>query len=215
MLRKVSATLLAVGISMTSMSTFAHDAHDHGAPLTDIERKASEGVFDDQNVKDRQLSDWDGIWQSLNPWLLKGDLDPVLQQKAKSGEKSVEEYRAYYKKGYATDIDMIGIEKNVIEFHRGDKVSACHYDYAGFKILTYASGKKGVRYLFTCQDKNSQAPAYVQFSDHIIGPRKSQHFHIFFGNQSHEALLSEMDNWPTFYPWSLSKEQIVDEMLHH
>ncbi len=32
---------------------------------------------------------------------------------------------------------------------------------------------------------------FVQFSDHIIGPRKSQHFHIFMGNESQEALLKE------------------------
>jgi Zn/Cd-binding protein ZinT len=31
----------------------------------------------------------------------------------------------------------------------------------------------------------------VQFSDHIIAPRKSAHFHIFMGNQSQEALLAE------------------------
>ncbi|MEX9938492.1 ZinT/AdcA family metal-binding protein, partial [Providencia rettgeri] len=24
-----------------------------------------------------------------------------------------------------------------------------------------------------------------------------------------------MDNWPTYYPYALHKEQIVDEMLHH
>ncbi|MGK9537187.1 ZinT/AdcA family metal-binding protein, partial [Salmonella enterica subsp. enterica] len=82
-------------------------------------------------------------------------------------------YRAYYKKGYATDIEMIGIENNVIEFHQNNQVSSCQYHYDGFKILTYASGKKGVRYLFECRDKQSNAPKYVQFSDHIIGPKKS------------------------------------------
>ena len=42
--------------------------------------------------------------------------------------------------------------------------------YDGYKILTYSSGKKGVRYLFTATD--SQAAdnpyQYVQFSDHQI-----------------------------------------------
>ncbi|WP_142777136.1 ZinT/AdcA family metal-binding protein, partial [Klebsiella pneumoniae] len=61
----------------------------------------------------------------------------------------------------------------------------------------------------------SKAPKFVQFSDHTIAPRKSQHFHIFMGNESQEALLKEMDNWPTYYPYALHKEQIVDEMLHH
>ena len=140
----------------------------------------------------------------------------MLEQKAKKpGGKSVEEYRAYYKKGYATDVEQIGIENDVIEFHVGETVNSCKYRYSGYKILHYASGKKGVRYLFECQQGDANAPKFVQFSDHIIGPRKSQHFHIFMGNESQEALLKEMDNWPTYYPYALHKEQIVDEMLHH
>ncbi len=214
MIIKKSAFLLAMGLLLSSAQTFAH-AHHHGKPLTEVERKASEGVFDNKEVKDRALSDWDGIWQSLNPYLLKGDLDPVLEKKAQAGDKTVEEYRAYYKKGYATDVDMVGIENNVIEFHVGKKVNACRCDYAGYKILNYTSGKKGVRYLFECKDAQSAAPKYVQFSDHIIGPRQSQHFHLFMGNASQEALLPEMDNWPTYYPYNMTTAQVVDEMLHH
>ena len=102
-----------------------------------------------------------------------------------------------------------------MEFHIGDRISACRYHYAGHRILTYTSGKKGVRYLFECQEANSDAPKYVQFSDHTIAPRKSAHFHIFMGNRSQQALLAEMDNWPTYYPWQMMNAQVVDEMLHH
>ncbi|EKN5803669.1 ZinT/AdcA family metal-binding protein, partial [Salmonella enterica subsp. enterica] len=109
----------------------------------------------------------------------------------------------------------IGIENGVIEFHRDNNVASCKYDYAGYKILTYVSGKKGVRYLFECKDANSKAPKYVQFSDHIIAPRKSGHFHIFMGNTSQQALLQEMENWPTYYPYQLKANEVVDEMLHH
>jgi Zn/Cd-binding protein ZinT len=35
------------------------------------------------------------------------------------------------------------------------------------------------------------------------------------GNTSQEALLKEMDNWPTYYPWQMQKAEVVDEMLHH
>lgn len=214
MIMKKSAFVLGMGVLLMSAPTLAHD-HHHGKPLTEVERKASEGIFDDKDVKERALSDWDGIWQSVNPYLLSGDLDPVLEKKTKQGGKSVEEYRAYYQKGYATDVEMIGIENNVMEFHVGKTVNSCRYDYAGYKILTYSSGKKGVRYLFECKDAQSKAPKYVQFSDHIIGPRQSQHFHIFMGNESQDALLKEMDNWPTYYPYNMTKAQIVDEMLHH
>lgn len=211
MTKSIPFTLFTLGILLSSSQALAH-----GAPMSEKDRKASEGVFENTDVKDRALTDWDGVWQSINPYLLNGDLDPVLQKKAKENKsKSVEEYREYYKKGYATDIDMIGIEKNVIEFHQNSQVRSCYYHYDGFKILTYSSGKKGVRYLFECRDKQSTAPKYVQFSDHIIGPKKSSHYHFYMGNDSQEALLKEMDHWPTYYEYSLSKEQLVHEMLEH
>lgn len=205
-----------LGALLASSQALSHAHHAHGKPLSEMEQKAAEGIFDDSAVKDRTLEDWDGMWQSVNGALLSGALDPVFRQKAeKDPHKTFEEIKAYYRKGYATDIDTIGIENGVMEFHVGDKVSACKYRYAGHKILTYASGKKGVRYLFECDEANSAAPKYVQFSDHTIAPRKSAHFHLFMGNKSQDALLAEMDNWPTYYPYQLSEKQVVDEMLHH
>lgn len=207
---------LVMSALLVSGQALAHGHHDHGQPLTEKEQKASEGLFEVSDVKDRPLEDWDGVWESVYGLLLSGDLDPVFQQKAaKDKSKTAAEIKAYYRKGYATQVKMIGIEDGVMEFHVGDKVSRCQYRYSGHKVLTYASGKKGVRYLFECQDAKSEAPKYVQFSDHIIAPRKSSHFHIFMGNTSQEALLEEMDNWPTYYPYQLSKKQVVDEMLHH
>ncbi|NLL32990.1 MAG: zinc ABC transporter substrate-binding protein AdcA, partial [Enterococcus cecorum] len=41
---------------------------------------------------------------------------------------------------------------------------------------------------------------YLQFSDHAISPQKAGHFHLYFGNESQEALLNELENWPTYYP---------------
>jgi len=209
-------SVIALGLWVLGGQAMAHGHHAHGPALSQMEQKAAEGVFDDNDVRDRPLSDWDGVWESVYPLLEQGKLDPVFAQKAqKDGHKTAEQIKAYYRKGYATQIERLGIEDGVIEFHRGDSVASCRYSYAGHKILTYASGKKGVRYLFECRDKNSQAPKYVQFSDHIIAPRKSSHFHLFSGNISQQALLEEMDNWPTYYPWQLTQEQVVDEMLHH
>ena len=216
MVSHFAKTTIVLGTLLVSANAFSHGHYSHGKPLSEIEEKAANGEFNDSDVRDRKLTDWDGMWQSLYPYLQSGDLDPVLRKKAeKDKRKSFDELKAYYRKGYATDIDTIGIENGVMEFHVGDKVSACKYDYAGHKILTYTSGKKGVRYLFECKDASSKAPKFVQFSDHIIAPRTSTHFHIFMGNTSQEALLKEMDNWPTYYPYQLKKDQIVDEMLHH
>lgn len=204
---------LSVCALLTSFNVFAHS---HAHPQSEKAIQASKGFFDDADVKDRKLSDWDGIWESVNPLLLNGRLDPVLEQKAKTHkDKTVEEYRTYYKKGYATDVDSISIENNIIEFSQNGQIHSCTYHYSGYKILNYTSGKKGVRYLFECQDPASKAPKYIQFSDHIIEPQASSHFHLYMGNDSQEKLLQQMDNWPTYYPYSLNDEQIVHEMLHH
>lgn len=208
----ISALLMGGLLSSTAM---AH-GHHHDKPQTQAQRKAAEGTFDAKDVQNRTLSDWDGVWQSVEPYLASGELDPVMQAKAtKNKDKTAEEYRAYYTNGYKTDVDMIGIENNIIEFHRGDKVEQCEYHYAGYRVLNYTSGKKGARYLFECKDKNSKAPKFIQFSDHIIAPEKAEHFHLYMGNESQEALLAEMDNWPTFYPYTMSGNDIVHEMLHH
>ena len=95
MTRKIPLLALGLGMALASAQAFAHGNHSHGPALTEVERQASEGIFADKDVQDRALSDWEGVWQSVNPYLLNGDLDPVLEQKAKKpGGKSVEEYRA-------------------------------------------------------------------------------------------------------------------------
>lgn len=209
-------TSLYVALALTSYTATAHGSHSHSHPQSEKALQASKGIFEDADVKDRSLSDWQGIWESVNSLLLNGKLDEVLESKAKKNkDKTVEEYREYYKKGYATDVDSIGIENDVIEFTQNGAVSSCKYDYAGYKILHYTSGKKGVRYLFECKDANSKAPKFIQFSDHIIEPQASGHFHLYMGNESQEKLLSQLENWPTYYPYTLTDEQIVHEMLYH
>ncbi len=71
---------------------------------------------------------------AVYPYLVSGDLDPVFKKKAeKDKSKSADEIKAYYRKGYATDVDTIGIENGVMEFHVGNNVSSCKYDYAGLQ----------------------------------------------------------------------------------
>ena len=188
---------------------------------SDDKKTVQNGYFDDKDVKDRELSDWSGEWQSVYPYLQDGTLDQVFEYKSLlNKDKTAQEYKEYYTKGYQTDVSKIAIDgkKMTMTFTKNDGSSVTHtYRYDGYKILTYASGKKGVRYLFTATD--SQAAdnpyQYVQFSDHQIDPTKSAHFHIFFGSSSQDEILKEMDNWPTYYPGKLSGFEIAQEMVSH
>lgn len=177
---------------------------------------AANGIFEDSQVADRALSDWEGEWQSVYPYLLDGTLDSVFADKAEeTGEKTAEEYKAYYTVGYESTFTGLTISADSITFYEGDTARTGTYAYSGYQILTYESGKKGVRYLFERTDDAEAAPKYVHFSDHIIEPTASAHFHIYLGDDSHTALLEEMDNWPTFYPAGMDGDEIVEEMLHH
>lgn len=181
------------------------------------EKNVYNGYFEDEDIHDRPLSDWKGNWQSVDPYLEDGTLDPVFEYKAKANrDKTTAEYKKYYETGYQTEIASIEITDNSMRFIYKDgteKESA--YRYAGKQILTYAAGNRGVRYLFEAEDANSGVFKYVQFSDHSIAPTKSDHFHIYLGNESQESLLDELENWPTFYPETMTGKEIAQEMLLH
>ncbi|WP_392553630.1 ZinT/AdcA family metal-binding protein [Orbus wheelerorum] len=212
----INFTYIKLTITSLILLTSAVQAHTHNHVISEKTLRISEGIFDDNEVKDRPLSDWQGTWQSLNDYLIAGDLDLVILAKAKKDPtKNFANYKQYYQKGYATDVLFIGIEGEQIDFHKKESEVSCKYHYDGYKILHYTAGNKGVRYLFSCQEKGSNAPKYVQLSDHIIEATPSAHFHIYMGNESHEKLLTEMDNWPTYYPLSQNKNDIISEMLHH
>ncbi|MDG3216894.1 zinc ABC transporter substrate-binding protein AdcA [Streptococcus suis] len=174
------------------------------------------GYFEDSAVKDRTLSDYAGEWQSVYPYLLDGTLDQVWDYKAKiKGGMTAEEYKTYYDTGYKTDVDQINITDNTMEFVVGDKKEKFTYKYVGYKILTYKKGNRGVRFLFEATDANAGNYKYVQFSDHNIAPVKTGHVHIYFGGESQEKLLEELENWPTYYPVGLTGLEIGQEMLAH
>ncbi|HEL2735010.1 TPA: zinc ABC transporter substrate-binding protein AdcA [Streptococcus suis] len=174
------------------------------------------GYFEDSAVKDRTLSDYVGEWQSVYPYLLDGTLDQVWDYKAKiKGGMTAKEYKVYYDTGYKTDVDQINITDNTMEFVVGDKKEKFTYKYVGYKILTYKKGNRGVRFLFEATDANAGNYKYVQFSDHNIAPVKTGHFHIYFGGESQEKLLEELENWPTYYPVGLTGLEIGQEMLAH
>ncbi|EJN93560.1 metal ABC transporter solute-binding protein, Zn/Mn family [Streptococcus ratti] len=187
-------------------------------PETDNSKTVANGYFKDKNVKDRKLSDWTGKWQSVYPYLKDGSLDSVWDYKAKSKkDMTAQEYKAYYTKGYKTDVDKIVIDgkKNTVTFTQKGKDYKYTYKYVGYKILKYSKGNRGVRYLFETKAKNVGSFKYIQFSDHDIKPQKAEHFHLFWGSESQDKLLEELENWPTYYPSKLSGQEIAQEIVAH
>jgi len=183
-------------------------SHHHG------DDQIYKGYFEDTQVKDRPLSDWAGDWQSVYTLLQDGTLDPVMAHKAESGSKTADEYRAYYETGYRTDVERIEIGSDSVKFYKDGKLIEAHYASDGYEILTYEAGNRGVRFIFKKTGGDAAAPQYIQFSDHKIAPEAADHYHLYWGDDR-AALLKEVTNWPTYYPSSLSNEQIVQEMIAH
>src|SRR5699024_9235050 len=72
------------------------------------EKAIADGYFKDNQVKDRKLTDYQGHWQSVYPFLKDGTLDDVMKHKANEDNQMTEkEYKDYYQKGYQTNISNI------------------------------------------------------------------------------------------------------------
>ena len=167
-------------------------------------------------MQDRSLSDWEGEWQSGYPLALDGSLDEAFAHKAESGSMTAQEYKDYYIKGYETDYDTIKIEDNHITFTKNDgTVTESDYEYTGYFIQDWSTGTRAAMYRFEAVDKESGAPVYIEFNDHIIEPEKAEHFHIRMSNESYEAIEDPENRWPTFYPAELSPEEVCEELAGH
>ncbi|KAA9030620.1 metal-binding protein ZinT [Niallia endozanthoxylica] len=203
--------------SNSTSTESSNHRHDHNHSHEDEKQKEIySGIFEDNEVKDRELSDWEGDWQSVYPYLLDGTLDSVLQKKVETKkDKTFDEYKEYYQVGYETDMERIVIKDNTITFYHNGEGKTGEYTYHGYEILTYESGNRGVRYLFDLVGEADGVPKHVQFSDHSIDPTKAEHYHIYLGNGDHDTLLHELDNWPTYYFSHLSGEEIAEEMNAH
>ncbi|MFB1083013.1 metal ABC transporter solute-binding protein, Zn/Mn family [Jeotgalibacillus sp. JSM ZJ347] len=191
-----------------------HD-HNHGHDHDEEAQKIYDGYFEDHQIEDRSLSDWEGDWQSVYPYLQDGTLDEVFAHKAEEGDKTAEEYKEYYTEGYVTDVDRIVIENDIFTLYKNGEPSTGVYTYDGYEILNYEAGNRGVRYIFKLEEtQEGTMPAYIQFSDHSISPTDAHHYHLYWGDDR-EALLDEVVNWPTYYPSDMKGEDIAHEMMAH
>lgn len=184
-----------------------HDEHDHSKEVS---------TFEDDEVQDRPLSDWEGDWQSAYPLVLDGSLDEAWEHKSEDGSMTADEYKDYYTKGYKTDYSAISIHDNHIKFTDKDgKVTESDYKYTGYYIQNWSTGTKAAMYRFEAEDHEAGAPIYIEFNDHIIEPEKAEHFHIRMSDESYDAIVDPEGNWPTFFDAALTPDEVCDEVIGH
>mgnify|MGYP000467675760 CR=1 FL=1 len=209
---KVINLLEVLGDSVKTEETvegMQEDGHDHG--------HSHDEQLTEDDIRDRTLSDFAGAWKSLHPYLLNGDLDKFCQHRAEEDEDSSttkDTYLEKYKASWQCDAEKISIEGNNITFTYADgKTVSAEYTYAGYQPKRNDEGKiRSVRYQF--ETTSADAPKYVQFNDHGHEPGEAEHFHIYFGNDGFDALMSAKTN-PFFVKDALSVEDILDELMGH
>jgi zinc transport system substrate-binding protein len=207
-----SASSVEEGSSETQAQT-SEGEHNHSHD--DETEQIYKGYFEDSQVTDRSLSDWEGDWQSVYPYLQDGTLDEVFAYKAEhKGDMTAEENKEYYTVGYQTDVDRIVMQGDAVTFFKNGEEASGKYTYDGYEILIYEAGNRGVRYIFKLAEEAEGLPQYIQFSDHSIYPTKADHYHLYWGNDR-EALLDEVVNWPTYYPSEMDGHGIAHEMIAH
>lgn len=211
------ASIIAIGamiafstqaMSQTTKNPTKADTHTHA------QKSEGPSLINEAEIRARNLSDWANDWQSLYPLLQDGTLDAVMEHKAGSGKKTAEEYRAYYDIGYKTDVERILIDGSSVTFFRDGQPVHAEYADDGYEILTYKSGNQGVRFIFEKSSGDEAAPQFIQFSDHKLVPTKADHYHLYWGDNRAE-LLTEVTNWPTYFPAELSGAEIKAKMLAH
>ena len=185
------------------------DGHDHG--------HSHDEQLTENDIEDRTLSDFAGAWKSLHPFLLNGDLDKFCEHRAEEDEDSSttkDTYWEKYKASWQCDAEKISINGDTITFTYADgKTVSAEYTYAGYQPKLDDEGKiRSVRYQF--ETTSADAPKYVQFNDHGHEPGEAEHFHIYFGNDGFDALMSGKTN-PFFVKDALSIEDILDELMGH
>ncbi|EGC02920.1 metal ABC transporter solute-binding protein, Zn/Mn family [Ruminococcus albus] len=187
------------------------DEHEH-----DHDHSKEVSTFEDDEVKDRSLSDWAGEWQSAYPLVLDGSLDEAWEHKSEDGSMTAEEYKDYYTIGYKTDISSVKIDGDNITFTYDDgKTVNSDYEYTGYFIQNWSTGTKAAMYRFEAVDKESGAPVYIEFNDHMIEPEKAEHFHLRMSNESYDAIVDPEGNWPTFFDAALTPDEVCDEVIGH
>ena len=183
--------------------------HDHG--------HSHDEQLTEDDIKDRTLSDFAGAWKSLHPFLLNGDLDKFCEHRAEEDEDSSttkDTYFEKYKASWQCDAEKITINGNTITFTYGDgKTVSAEYTYAGYQPKLDDEGNiRSVRYQF--ETTSADAPKYVQFNDHGHEPGEAEHFHVYFGNESFEALMDGATN-PFFAPGELDAEGVLEMLMGH
>ncbi len=201
---KVINLLEVLGDSVKAEEIVEGMEHEHEHEHAEIE---------ESDIKDRTLQEFAGEWKSLYPMLNAGELEEYVEHHAEEHGEEQSEVKEELLTKWKCDADKIVIDGDNITFTYADgKTETAAYKYAGYKAVTDEDGDiTGVRYQF--ETDSADAPKYVQFNDHGYEPTDEvAHFHIYFGNESFDA-LDDFGANPFFVHDELSADEVLEQLM--
>ncbi len=184
--------------------------------MQESEHEHEHAEINEDDIKDRELTDFSGSWQSLYPFLASGDLDKYVKKHAEENDEPEDEVREELEGKWNCDLIEISVDDNKMNFtyNDGSKKSG-EYKYAGYSpVLSDDGDIHAVIYQFEAVSGDS--PKYVMFNDHGYEPANAEHFHIYYGDNV--DFKTTKDNFvynPFFIPAGLSGEEAAEILDGH
>lgn len=194
-----------------------HD-HDH-----DHDKKDEHGhdhdhdSFTKADVENRDLSQFDGAWQSIRPYVEDGTLDAWVKASAEKKEKNVSDMKADLLKKFSTEYPNLTIKGNEVSVQKdGKTVATGKYKSAGF-LFKEGEHHPHVWYQYEIESPVNGLPKYIMINDHGYKVVKEKpdaheaHIHLLCSNEGFEQALATGTS--PFYVSATLKKDDVQKMF--
>lgn len=165
------------------------------------------GDFDPSDVKDRDLADFDGGWQSIAPMVADGSLDAYIDSVAQENGLTTDAAKTAQLSVYQSDFDTFTVAGDTVSIQNATGSYSAAYAYEGYAIVESDHGAS-VWYQYAVTEPVEGMPAYLLFNDHGIGADEHDHeeehedalahTHLRYGDEGFDALL-EVEGWSPFF----------------
>ena len=187
-----------------------------GMQESEHEHEHEHAEINEADIKDRELTDFAGSWQSLYPFLESGDLDEYVKSHAEENDEPEDEVREELSGKWNCDATEINVDENKISFtYKDGSKKSGEYKYAGYSPILADDGDiHAVMYQFEAVSGDS--PKYVMFNDHGYEPANAEHFHIYYGDDVDFKTTKEKFAYnPFFIPAGLNGEEALEVLEGH
>ena len=183
--------------------------HDHAHEHAD---------FDPADVRDRNLSEWNGSWSSVHLQMNDASFNPYFEARSRALELSLAETREDFARRWKTAYPEISISGNTVTFSGGGKTASAEYRPSGYQVVETSSGAHRVWYHY--ETSSSLAPRRIIINDHGYKPGGASahdhdddddhdhahndgdqppHFHLKYGNESLSDLIANAGWSPVYF----------------